>query len=102
MKFIWAILIALSLIGSPGAAQSAPSLSCTMDGSAEGKAVDHEKMACCTPECATPCPSAVLPMGALEHEAVEPVALLRWQPAASSLSSITPSMVDPPPRPYFA
>ena len=102
MKLLWAILIALSLIGSPGAAQAAPSVSCTMAGAAEGMAADHDKMPCCTPDCATPCPTALLPLLGLDQESVEPLAISGWRPASSSLRSITPSMVDPPPRTFFA
>lgn len=102
MKFVWAILITLSLIGSPSAARTPPSLSCTMPGAAQGMAVDHDKMACCTPDCATPCPPAVLPVGAFDHEPVEPLAIVGWRPTAANFRSIKPSMVDPPPRTYTA
>ena len=102
MKLLWAILIALSLIGSPGAAQAAPSVSCTMAGAAEGKAADHEKMPCCTPDCATPCPTAVLPLLDLEQDSMEPLGIADWRPAPTRFRSITPSIVDPPPRTFFA
>ena len=102
MKFILAILIALSLIGSPGAARAAPSLSCTMAGADEGTAADHEKMGCCTPDCATPAPAAVLPVGDLNSDPVEPVALLDAQPEPGTLPSIILSTDDPPPRTFFA
>ncbi len=102
MKLILAILIALSLIGSPGAAIAAPSVSCTMAGADDGMAADHEKMDCCSPECATPCPSAVLPMSGLGEDGAEPVTIAAWQPVAGSLPSILLSMDDPPPRTFSA
>lgn len=80
MKLIVAILIALSFIGSPGAARAAPSVSCTMAGADEGMAPDHEKMGCCTPDCATPAPAAVLPGADVDEDAVDPVALLNARP----------------------
>ena len=102
MKFILVILIALSLIGSPGAARAEPSVSCTMAGADQGMAADHEKMGCCTPECATPVPSAVLPYADVDRAAVEPVALLDCQAEPGSLPSIILSADDPPPRAFFA
>lgn len=102
MKFILAILIALSLIGSPGAARAEPSASCTMAGADEGMAADHEKMGCCTPECATPAPAAVLPNADVDGDPVEPVALLDGQPEPGGLPSIILSTDDPPPRAFFA
>lgn len=102
VKLIVAILIALSLIGSPGAANAAPSESCTMAGADEGMAADHEKMDCCTPECATPCPTAVLADMDLHHDDVKPVRLLDWRPAETGLPSVLPPLDDPPPRAFFA
>lgn len=102
MKLILAILIALSLIGSPGAAIAAPSASCTMAGADGGMAADHEKMDCCSPECATPCPSAVLPMSGLGEDGVELVAIADWQPLSGRLPSILLPTDDPPPRTFSA
>lgn len=102
MKFFLAILIAVALIGSPGAATAAPSVSCTMAGADDGLAADHEKMACCTPECATPAPAALLPANDLDRSPVEPVAVLNGRPELGSLPSIILSTDDPPPRAFFA
>ena len=102
MKFILALLIALSLIGSPGAARAAPSEGCTMVGASEGLAADHEEMGCCTPECATPVPAAVLPDGRLEGDPIRPSAFLNASPVFGSLPSITLTSDDPPPRAFFA
>ena len=102
MKLILAILIALSLVGSPGAAKTAPSASCTMAGAAEGKAAEHDDMPCCTTDCATPCPAAVLPLLDTDQDSLVPLAISGWQAAPASFRSITPSMVDPPPRAFFA
>ena len=102
MRFILAILIALSLIGSPAAAPAAPSVSCTMAGADEGTAADHEKMDCCTPDCAAPAPAAVLPGADLDRDPLAPIALLDGQPEPGSLPSIILSTDDPPPRAFFA
>lgn len=102
MKLILAILIALSLIGSPGAATAAPSVSCTMSGADEGMAADHEKMDCCSPECAAPCPSAVLPMSDFDENGTEVVGLTDWRAVPGSLPSILLSTDDPPPRAFSA
>lgn len=102
MKFVWAMIIALSLAASPSAARTPPSVSCTVSGAAQGMAADHDKMACCTPDCATPCPPALLPVAAFGHEPVEPLVSFEWRPPVGSFRSIKPSMVDPPPRPFLA
>lgn len=102
MKLIMALLIALSLIGSPGAARAAPSVGCTMAGAEEGMAPDHDRMSCCTPDCATSAPAALLPGADVDGDAVGPVALLNTQPEPGSLPSIILSTDDPPPRACFA
>lgn len=102
MKFIWAIILALSLIASPSAARLPASTSCMMPGAVQGMAADHENMDCCTPDCATPCPPAMLPLADLVYEPEEPIALVDRQSAADHLPSIKPWVVDPPPRPFFA
>ena len=102
MKLILGILIALSLIGSPGAAIAAPSASCTMAGAGAGSAVDHEKMDCCSLECATPCPSAVLPMSDVGEDGAELVTIAAWQTAPGSLPSVLLPADDPPPRNFSA
>ena len=102
MKLILAILIALSLIGSPGAATAAPSESCTMTGADGGMAADHEKMDCCSPECAAPCPSAVLPLADLGEDGAAPVAIADWQAVPGRLPSILLSSDDPPPKTFSA
>ena len=102
MRLILALLIALSLIGSPGGATAAPSLSCTMAGADEGMAADHEKMDCCSPECATPCPAAVLPMSDFDEDGTDRVASTGWQIVPGSLPSILLPTEDPPPRAFSA
>ena len=98
LKLILAIVIALSLVGSPGQARAAPSVSCTMPGADTGNAADHEKMGCCTPDCATPCPSALLPSGALDVAPLEPDAIAVGLPTHSGLTSLNHAAADPPPR----
>ena len=98
LKLILALVIALSLVGTPGQAQAAPSVSCTMPGADTGSAADHEKMGCCTPDCATPCPPALLSSGVLNVGPLEPEALAVWLPTHTGLTSLNPAAADPPPR----
>jgi len=98
LKLILAFVIALSLVGSPGQAQAAPSASCTMPGADSGSAADHEKMGCCTPDCATPCPPAMLSNSLLGVVPLEPAALAVWLPTHAGLTSSNPAAADPPPR----
>ena len=98
LKLILAFVIALSFVGNPGQAQAAPSASCTMPGADTGSAADHEKMGCCTPDCATPCPPALLPSGALDAAPLEPGAIAVWLPTQTGLTSSNPAAADPPPR----
>jgi len=98
LKLILAIVTALSLVGSPGQTRAAPSVNCTMPGADTGNAADHEKMGCCTPDCATPCPSALLPSGVLDVAPLEPAALAVWLPTHAGLTSSNPAAADPPPR----
>ena len=98
LKLILALVMALSLVGSPGQTWATPSVSCTMAGADTGSAVDHEKMGCCTPDCATPCPPALLANGLLNGGPLEPDALAVWLPTYAGLTSSNPAAADPPPR----
>lgn len=101
-RFILALSIALSLIGSPGPAFAAPSPTCSMPGAAVGSPVDHDEMGCCTPDCAVSCPAAVVPADALPEPTVVLTGDATWVPMATGLHSINPAAVDPPPRPSLA
>lgn len=102
IKIIIAMLVALSLAAAPGSAFAAPSSGCTMPGAESGMAMDHEKMGCCTAECAIPAPAAVLPVDALEVSKADPVSGPSATLKANSLPSINLAAVDPPPRNLFA
>lgn len=101
-RFILAILIALSLAGSPGPAFAAPSPACSMPGAAVGNAVDHDTMDCCTPDCAVSCPAAVVPAGGLSEPSVALTSDKVSIPVVAGLHSLNPAAVDPPPRPSLA
>ena len=101
IKLFLALLISLSLFGSPGAARSAPSVSCSMPGADHGQAADHEKMGCCTPDCATPAPSAMLPSGPLSAALIEPTKIAVWVPSYLELVPTNPAAADPPPRAFL-
>ena len=101
IKLLLAIVIALSLLGSPGAARSAPSVSCSMPGADHGQAADHEKMGCCTPDCATPAPSAMLPSGPLGAPPIGPTKIAVWVPSYLELVPTNPAAADPPPRAFL-
>lgn len=102
MKLILAILVALSLIGSTGTAQAAPSISCTMAGADQGMAADHGKMGCCTPECATTSAAAVMPALGVCYEEGPPNGQFGPSSPATALPSFMALMDDPPPRGLFA
>jgi len=59
---------------------------------------DHQKMGCCTPDCAVACVPAVLGAAMVDLPAMEPSVA----PAAVSLTiilaSVSPTATDPPPR----
>ncbi len=101
MRLILAILVVLSLMGSPDRARAAPSATCTMVGAAEGTAPDHEKMACCTPDCATPAPAAVMPAADIGRQSIGLTGLIGGHSSAGGLLSALIPMDDPPPRPFF-
>ena len=100
IRLFLAIVVALSLLGSPGAARSAPSVSCSMPGADHGQAAEHEKMGCCTPDCATSAPSALLPSGPLGAPPIEPTVIAEWVPVYLELVPSNPAAADPPPRAF--
>lgn len=96
-RFLLTILVALSLIGAPGPALAGPAMGCTMDG-ASGMDGDHDKMACCTPDCAIGCPAGVVPGGGPYVAEDEIVAAPLIEVSARALPSVGPGATDPPPR----
>ena len=97
-RFLFAILLALSLASAPGPALAGPSHDCPMAGASSGMA-DHETMDCCTPDCALAClPAAALPSAGAGVRATEPIAAPSVPSLASALPSISPAAIDPPPR----
>lgn len=108
-RLILAILVALSLVAAPGPAFAGPAAGCTMeagpamDGMRDMSDMDgdHDKMACCTPDCAIGCPAGVVP-GAGTNASDEPFAALPFAGMiARTPSSLDPGTADPPPRPSF-
>lgn len=98
-RFILAILIALSLIGSSGPAFAAPAPDCSMAGAAMGGPADHDDMGCCTPDCAISCPAALIPPDSLPEPSVLLTSARAWMPKTSALHSVSPTAIDPPPKP---
>ncbi|MBX3562667.1 MAG: hypothetical protein KF780_12755 [Sphingomonas sp.] len=108
-RLILTILVALSLVSAPGAAFAGPAAGCTMEGMSamngmrdmSGMDGDHDKMACCTPDCAIGCPAGVVP-GAGTSGSDEPLAALPFAGMiARAPSSLGPGTADPPPRASF-
>ena len=97
-RLLIAILVVLSLVGS-GPAFAESSRDCAMAGSMPMG--DHQKMGCCTPDCAVAAPSAVLPVaevGVLDLPEAPAPALA----PAAALHSINPAATDPPPRTFIS
>lgn len=101
IKLLLAIVVVLSLLGSPGAARSTLSASCSMPGAEHGQAANHEKMGCCTLDCATPAPSAMLQSGPLGAALIEPTQIAIWGPSYLELVPVNPAAADPPPRAFL-
>ncbi|TFI59763.1 hypothetical protein E2493_02680 [Sphingomonas parva] len=99
MRLLLAILVALSLIGSPSVAvAAAPLTPCTMPMDQQDGGSHHDKMDCCTPNCAAPAAPALLPP---ETAGDAPVAFARadlWHKDAPGLPSFNPPSIDHPPR----
>lgn len=102
MKLILALLVALSLIGSPGVAVASPPVDCTMTAMGKDMAADHEKMGCCTPNCAVASPAALLPASGSQGGPVEHVSGAYWPPVAGGRRATMLLTEDPPPRTFFA
>ena len=100
-RIILSLLVALSLIGAPSPASAAASQSCSMPGVEVGMAADHEKMDCCTAECATACPSLAFVAIATDFTAAEVFEEALSAELADALPSINPASTDPPPRLLF-
>ena len=96
-RYVLAILLAISMAMSSGPAFAGPSPDCAMAHSSSGM-VDHQKMGCCTPDCAVACVPAMLGAAVVDLPAVEPSTV----PAAISLTAVLASAgataTDPPPR----
>ena len=98
MRLILAILIALSLFGGSASASPVPMpvADCSMGPGTPAMPHD-EDMPCCTPDCATPAASAVLPR-MMSMGALTPIVPMVSRSTATLLLSINPSADDPPPR----
>ena len=101
-RFILAILIALSLIGGSGPAFAAPEPDCSLAEATMGSPADHDSMGCCTPDCAVSCPAALIPPESLPEPSVQLTETRAWTPKASALHSVSPTAIDPPPKPSLA
>lgn len=90
------IWMALSLTVASGPAFAMPAPDCGM---ASSGMADHNKMGCCTPDCAVACPAVavVLPSGS-DLSRVDQLAAPSSMPPVSVHPSIHPAADDPPPR----
>lgn len=97
-RLFLALLIALALLPTPGAATLAATRDCTMVES--GMALppaDHDE-GCCTDECVMVPGAVALPSSGMGEDPPEPVAPLHWSTVMVALLSSSPAADDPPPR----
>lgn len=62
---------------------------------------DHY-MDCCTPDCAASCPAALVVPESLPEPSILLTGIRAWTPKASALHSVSPTAIDPPPKPSLA
>ena len=106
VKLLWAFLLILSLASGPVAAHTVPVAACTMTGDEMAEAdmmgdatgSDHDKMPCCSPDCATTSPAAVLPRASTGPTATQPPSSPIVHAAVDGLTSALLPTDDPPPR----
>ena len=96
-RLVLAILLAISMAMSSGPAFAGPSPDCAMARSSPGMA-DHQKMGCCTNDCAVACVPAVLGADPVDLPSVEPSVAPAVVSLAPVLTSVGRAITDPPPR----
>ena len=96
-RLLLAILLAMSMAMASGPAFAGPSPDCAMAHSSSGM-VDHQKMGCCTPDCALACVPAMLGAEAVDLTTVEPNAAPAPVSLTAVLASVGLAAADPPPR----
>lgn len=96
-RFFLAILLAISMAGASGPAFAGPPAGCEMARIPSGIA-NHDKMGCCPPECAVPCPTAMLTTASVDLSAIEPGSVPTTERLANMLPTFGPAASDPPPR----
>lgn len=99
MRLFLLIWLALSLAAAPGPAFAAPAPDCGM---ASSDMADHQKMGCCTPDCALASPAAAVLPSDLAFPAVDPQPRLTAAAPTEALPSVNPAATDPPPRTSFS
>lgn len=99
VRLFLAILLSLSLLGSPVAAAAAPAAHCAMD--AHGMPMRHaptdHKMDCCATGCVMAA-TAILPDQDEDAAGASGGGLRACTPVIRALPSHMPSGLDPPPR----
>ena len=97
-RLLLAILLMLSLAIGSSPTFAAQAGDCRRAGATRQMPMDHEKMGCCTPDCAVTCPPAMLP--ASDEGVGQPPSgdALRSIALAEAFHSFNPAALDPPPR----
>lgn len=101
-RFMLLILLALSLASGSSPAFAGRSGDCRMTGATHQMPMDHEKMGCCTPDCAVTCPPAMLPVSDMDMDQPPASATLPVMALAEAFHSLNPAAIDPPPRTSFS
>ena len=102
LRLLFALLLSLSLVSAPAAAQTQSVADCGMSASEMDMSDDHEEMPCCTPDCMASSAAAVFDESAAVTDELGHSGALINPLRDFALHSISPSAADPPPRPSFA
>ena len=109
-RFLLAMLLAFSMAVS-GPAFAAPTHDCPMGAAASemampagmstssGMPMPHERMGCCTSDCALVSPPAMVPTDEVMVSTMDLEAIPAVTPVLVALRSFNPAAADPPPRP---
>lgn len=103
IRCILSCLVALSLLGGAPAvaalaAQPVPANECSMVGQASDQPSKHEKMACCTSDCAVTGTAALAQRDGVQLPSPEPASAPLFLIPVTKLDSVDGATVDPPPR----
>ena len=102
LRLLIALLLSLSLVSAPAAAQTQPMADCGMSASEMDMSDHDEQMPCCTPDCTATSAAAVFDESAAAGDQLGHASARITPLRDFALHSVSPSAADPPPRPSFA